>query len=150
MTVEQFWHKFLIETQKDISLRYLESFHFEATEKLANELLELVLTGKKRATAGSLLAYEKEGATIPEVGDYSIVTNWQGNPKCVIETTAVTILPFNQMTYDICKREGEDDTLESWKNGHRSFFITDGQQLGYKFSEDMPVVFEDFEVVFRA
>lgn len=108
----------------------------------------MVLSGKKQATASSLLSYEIEGCRIPQIGDYNIVTDWKGNPRCVIETTNVTILPFNQITFDICRREGEDDTLESWQKGHRNFFMEDGKKLGYEFSENMPVVFEDFKVVF--
>lgn len=133
---------------KDSSTKYIDCFHFELSEKLANELLALVLSGTKQATASSLLAYEIEGSRIPQIGDYSIVTDWEGNPRCVIETTAVTILPFNEITFDICKREGEDDTLESWQKGHRRFFTEDGKELGYEFSENMPVIFEDFKVVF--
>mgnify|MGYP005777111239 CR=1 FL=1 len=146
--VEKFWQEFLLSAGKDPSVRYIEAFHFELTEGLANELLELVLAGKKRATAGSLWAYESEDARIPAVGDYSIITDWVGNPRCVIETTAVSILPFRDITFDICVREGEDETLESWREGHRRFFMEDGKMLGYVFTEDMPVVFEDFEVVY--
>lgn len=53
------------------------------------------------------------------------------------------------MTYDICKREGEDDSLESWRAGHIKYFTQEGKQVGYDFREDMPVVFEDFEVVYK-
>lgn len=148
MDKDEFWQEFLDVNNKEYSTQYIECFHFELTEKLANELLFLVLSGKKQATSSSLLAYEIEGSRIPQIGDYSIVTDWEGNPRCVIETTAVTILPFNQITFDICKREGEDDTLESWQKGHRYFFMEDGKELGYEFSENMPVIFEDFKVVF--
>ncbi|MPM92276.1 hypothetical protein SDC9_139411 [bioreactor metagenome] len=87
---------------------------------------------------------------MPKRGSLSIVTDWDGNPRCVIETTAVTILPFREFTFEICSREGEDDSLESWQRAHTRFFTEDGKALGYEFSEDMPVVFEDFEVVYRA
>lgn len=70
-------------------------------------------------------------------------------PKGVIETTNVRILPFKDITYDICRLEGEDDSLESWRRGHISFFKEEGKELGYKFSEEMPVVFEEFEVVYQ-
>lgn len=113
MTIDQFCHNFLTVTNQDLDTPYIESFHFELTEKLANELLALVMSGKKQATASSLLAYTKENARIPKIGDYSIVTDWHGTPHCVIETTAVTILPFKEITYEICKREGEDDNLKS-------------------------------------
>jgi uncharacterized protein YhfF len=145
---ENFWNEFLISQNKDSKTAYLECFHFELTEKSANGLLALVLSGKKRATASSKTAYEIKGERLPQVGDYSIVTDFAGKPHCVIETTAVTVLPFNEMTFDICKREGEDDNLESWQRGHRNFFTKEGKMLGYEFTETMPVVFEDFEVVF--
>ena len=148
MTLEEFWNDFIKCNQLKSTTTYIESFHFELTEKLSNSLLELVLSGKKKATASSLLSYEIEGTRIPQVGDYSIVTDWNGVPRCVIETTAVTITPFSQITFDICKREGEDDTLESWQKGHKHFFVEEGKELGYSFSEDMSVVFEDFKVVF--
>lgn len=70
-------------------------------------------------------------------------------PKCVIETTNVSILPFKDITYDICRLEGEDDSLESWRKGHISFFKEEGKKSGYEFSEEMPVVFEEFEVVYQ-
>ena len=147
--IEEFWKRFLEDKKLDPNTKYLESFHFELTEKWANELLRLVLEGKKRATASSLFACTHEEQNMPKVGDYSIVTDWDGNPKCVIETTAVQIMTYSEMTFDICKREGEDDNLESWKQGHQKFFTEEGKEMGYEFSEDMPIVFEDFQVVYQ-
>jgi uncharacterized protein YhfF len=147
--INQFWQAFLKATNRDLNTAYNEVFHFELTEKLANELLELVLIGQKKATASSLLAFKIKGESLPKVGDYNIVTDWAGNPRCVIETTAVTIIPYKDITYDICKREGEDDTLESWQSGHKRFYEAEGRQLGYEFNDHMPVVFEDFVVVYQ-
>lgn len=147
--IDIFWKDFLIKTNRCETTKYLDVFHFELTEKWANELLRLVLIGQKKATASSLWSYEIEGERVPKVGDLSIVTDWEGVPRCVIETSAVTIIPFLEITYDICKREGEDDTLESWRAGHRRFFKGEGKELGYEFSNDMPVIFEDFEVVYQ-
>ena len=148
MTVNEFWEEFLIKTNKNSLTKYIECFHFHLNEEGSNKLLDLVLSGKKKATASSLLAFEVNNENIPQVGNYSIVTDFHGNPRCVIETVSITILPFNEITFDICKREGEDETLESWQRGHRHFFTEDGEISGYEFSEDMPVVFEDFKVVF--
>jgi uncharacterized protein YhfF len=149
MTIDQFWTLFCEQTKRDPSTKYLSVFHFELTEKWADELLQLVLSGKKRATASSLWSFELEGMEIPRAGDLSIVTDWAGNPRCVIETTTVTILPFDEMTFDICQREGEDDCLESWVDGHRRFFSNEGALMGYSFSETMPIVFEEFEVIYQ-
>ena len=147
--IDMFWKTFLKETSRNETTKYLEVFHFELTEKWANELLRLVLIGQKKATASSYLTYQKEDSRIPQVGDLNIVTDWEGTPRCVIETTKVSIIPFSEMTYDICKREGEDDSLESWIKGHARFFTEEGIELGYEFTSNMPVVFEDFEVVYK-
>ncbi len=147
--IDEFWIRFLSKTGRSEDTKYVEVFHFELTKKWANELLRLVLIGQKKATASSLLSYEKEGESVPKVGDFSIITDWEGIPKCVIETTAVTILPFSEITYDIAKREGEDDTLESWRRGHIKFFTEEGKLMGYEFTWDLPVVFEDFNVVYQ-
>ncbi len=147
--IDQFWGEFLHNTGRDSQTTYLEAFHFEVSEYWANELLRLVLIGQKKATASSQRAYEAKGDRVPQAGDLSIVTDWNGTPRCVIETKQVLLLPFQDMTYEICKREGEDDNLESWQKGHIRFFKEEGEELGYEFTEDMPVVFEDFEVVYR-
>lgn len=150
MDAELFWKRFLAETGRDPNTKYLECFHFDLNERSANALLALVLAGKKRATSSSLYAFQAEGCEMPKPGSLSIITDWDGNPRCVIETTEVVVLPFREITFALCSREGEDDTLESWQRGHRRFFTEDGKALGYEFSEDMPVIFEDFEVVYRA
>ena len=125
----------------------MEQWHFENNEKAANELLNLVLQGKMKATSSAYIVYELEGLAIPKIGDQSIITYFDGTKGCLIETTDVKIIPYNELTYDIIKLEGEDDNLESWKYNHEKFFKEDGRLYGYEFSEDMLVVFEIFDVI---
>ena len=148
MSVQAFWEAFLLKTGRPADTPCLESFHFDLTEKWANELLRLVLEGKKRATSSSLTCYELEGARVPAPGDLSIVTDWAGEPHCVIETTQVDILPFRDMTFALCRLEGEDDCLDSWRRSHINFFTAEGHEAGYVFTEDMPVIFEQFRVIY--
>lgn len=144
MTVEAFWRAYLDDMGLPRDTAYLECFHFELSERTANELLTLTLRGRKRATCSSLRAYELNGERVPASGDRSIVTDWAGEPRCVIRTTGTRALAFKNMTFDICRREGEDDSLASWQAGHRRFFEEEGAALGYAFTDDMPVLFEDF------
>lgn len=125
----------------------LEMWHFGMTEEAADALLRLVLQGKKKATSSSLRGYEAEGEPIPEAGSRSVITFWDGTPGCIVETVRVSIIPFCDISYDMAMLEGEDDSLESWQKNHRRFFEEEGKQLGYSFDENMPVVFEEFEVI---
>lgn len=147
--INEFFTRFIQKTHRDKNTTYMDVYHFELTEYWANELLRLVLIGQKKATASSYEAFIIENEPLPKVGDLNIITDFAGNPRCVVETKQITIRPFKEFTFDIVKREGEDDNLESWRTGHTKFFTNEGKELGYTFSEDMKVVFEDFEVVYQ-
>lgn len=145
----EFWRRFLKETGRDETLEPYECFHFHINQAGADELLQLVLEGKKRATCGSVEGAKLQGLRPPQPGDLSVVTDWAGTPKCVIETRSVHILPFQDVSFDLAGLEGEDENLASWQAGHERFFTAEGTALGYAFSPDMPVAFETFEVVYR-
>ena len=130
-----------------MELDSLEKWHFELTEKACNELLDLVLQGKKRATTSSLAGFRAEGTAVPEEGELSVITDWDGHPRCVIRTTKVRVIPYKDIPFGLARLEGEDDTLASWRKKHEAFFREEGKLLGYTFSEDMEVVFEEFEIV---
>lgn len=147
--IAAFWHRFLIKTNLPKDTTYLESFYFDTSKESADHLCDLVLKGIKKATASSLYHYQATGEEMPKVGDYSVVTNFRGEPFAVIMTTKISIIPYKDLTFDVVKREGEDETLESWQEKHQRFYEIDGKQSGYTFNEDMPVVFEDFEVVYK-
>lgn len=125
----------------------LEKWHFENDEESCNHILGLVLDGKKRATPSSLLAYEKACESVPQVDEISVITYWDGTPACIVKTTNVRIIRFCDMTYDIAKLEGENDSLEDWRETHAAFWMDEGKRKGYTFSEEMPIVFEEFDVL---
>lgn len=142
--IEEYWQAFIIKHNLNKDKRYVSYYHFELTKYWANELLRLVLIGQKRATSSSYFSYEIEKTKLPEVGDYNIITDWEGNPHGVLLTTNVHILPFKDMTFDICQKEGEDESLDSWRKGHEKFFKEEAKELNYTFSKDMLIVFEEF------
>ncbi|MGQ7336236.1 ASCH domain-containing protein [Streptococcus suis] len=79
---------------------------------------ELVLEGKKTATAGALKSYQFENVGIPRLGQYNIVLDSKNQPLCIIRTTKVEIIPFLEVSSEQAYKEGENDrTLESWRNG---------------------------------
>ncbi|MGN1422604.1 MAG: tRNA (guanosine(37)-N1)-methyltransferase TrmD [Oscillospiraceae bacterium] len=147
--IREFWQEFLAAKNLTDDTKYAEVFHFEMSEYWANELLRLVLKGKKRATSSSLAAYQIEGDALPVKGQYSIVTDWDGVPRCVIKTTAVRVLPFKDITFELAAKEGEDASLEEWRESHVSFFTEEGAELGYEFTWDMPVIFEEFRLEYK-
>jgi uncharacterized protein YhfF len=142
----EFWADFCFASGGTADQRFCAAFCFGDSEKMANELGELVLSGQKRATAGSLWGYD--GAALPQPGELNIVTNWSDQPLCIIETRSVEIVPFSAVTAEFAAAEGEGDgSLTYWRQVHQEFFVRDCLRIGRQFSESMPVVCERFAVV---
>ena len=66
-------------------------FSFGDSPALADELLGLVLAGKKTATCGTLSQFGPGGEPMPQVGRRDILLDGAGRPAAVIETTEVTV-----------------------------------------------------------
>jgi uncharacterized protein YhfF len=114
---------------------------FGDSPELSRELLDLVLSGQKTATASLAWSWEAEEGRLPEPGDVEVVLHWGGAPAAVIEYTWVAVLPFAAVPADFAYDEGEDDrTLESWRAGHWRYFTRECERMGWAPSEDMPVV----------
>jgi uncharacterized protein YhfF len=145
----EFWNGFARAVGGVDDERFCEAFFFADSEELANELGELVLRGVKRATAGSVWSYAFEGKRLPQPGDLSIVTNWSGQPLCVIETRSVDVVPFNEVDAEFAATEGEGDgSLAFWQQAHRAYFSRECARAGREFTESMLIACERFEVVY--
>ncbi len=122
---------------------YFECFAFGDSPEMADELLALVLTGKKTATVSVVLEDEQT----PSVGNLSLVLDGRGNPACVIKTVYLETVKFCDLTWDMVKLEGEDENFEQWKSGNIRYWTRDAARRGYTFTNQTPITFERFEVV---
>lgn len=149
-SVAEIWNNYAMAVGGIDASRFYESFFFADSEETANSLAQLVLAGTKRATAAALWSFEAEGKRLPVPGDLSVVTDWSGVAQCIIETMAVEITPFSEVTAEFAATEGEGDgSLEHWRAVHRQFFSRECAQHGRTFTEDMLVACERFRVVFQ-
>jgi uncharacterized protein YhfF len=122
---------------------------FGDSVELADELLELVLHGPKRATAGSLEEYELDGSAVPAAGTWSIALDGAGHARAVLHTTEVRIGPLSSVDDRFAWDEGEGDrTRASWLRDHHAYFERTLPAAGLTFTPDMPTIFERFEVVY--
>ncbi len=121
---------------------------FGATPEQADELLGLVSSGAKTATAGALWDYEEAGEALPTPGALGIVTDGRGVPHALVITTAVEVVPFDDVSAEHAYLEGEGDrSLATWREVHQRFF-TDHAMHDRGFSRDMPVVLQRFAVLY--
>lgn len=148
-SVKKMWNQFIKSNDVDRESSYT-SWHFCIEERDANELAELVKSGMKTATSSLHLFYEIEKERLPEVNDYSIITNFDGVAQAIIKTIHVRILPFKEVDAEFARKEGEGDrSLEYWRSVHIDFFEKELAELNKVFEEEMLVVCEEFILVHK-
>jgi len=116
----------------------LERFSFGDSPAMADELLELVLAGRKTATCWAARDF---GPT--PVGARSIILDGAEKPRAIIEATEMLLVRFCDVDDAFARDEGEGDvTLVWWRDAHRQFFERNGG-----FNESMELWCERFRVV---
>ncbi len=146
--IKEFWREFC-ETSNTNPETAFQVWHFGLGREDAEELSDLVLQGKKRATASLPWEYEEKPEDAPLVGGYSVVTDFEGNPKCVVRTTELRILPFNEVDAEFASDEGEgDQSLDYWRQAHWDYFSQRCAALGREPDTEMPVNCERFELLY--
>lgn len=152
LSAEDMWSDYLRsinETSKATDKSY-EAWGFGIGVEMANELAQLVVEGKKSATASLKCLYDFDNEDLPAVGEHSVILDGQERATCVIKTTAIDVIPFEEVTEAFARKEGEGDlSLRYWQEGHESFFSEELKEYDKNFNQQMLVVCESFEVVYK-
>jgi uncharacterized protein YhfF len=111
----------------------------------------LIVSGVKTATCSAVWEWEAEGKRLPEVGLKTIVLDGSNAPLCIIETSEVEILPYNEVGARFARDEGEGDlSLEYWREAHWNYFSRVLPKAGLEAAPDMPLVCERFRLIYRS
>ena len=150
--IEGYWQSYLdtLPANSPLRQRTYVAEQFGDSPELADELGALIVAGTKTATCSALWEWEAEGDPLPTEGYLTIVLNGRDEPLCIIETTEVTIRPYNEVDAQFAYDEGEGDrSLQYWRDGHWHFFSQSLPQIGKEPAQDMPLVCERFRVIFK-
>ena len=143
---DAFWGQY--RTASGITADSYEVVVFGDSRPMADELLALVLEGRKRATASLLRDYRAGGEPVPAVGDFAVVLDGQGQPRCIRRTTDIEIKPMDAVDDRFAWDEGEGDrTRDWWLDAHRRFFSRQAARDGFSMHDGIETVFERFVVV---
>lgn len=113
----------------------------------ANQVAKLNVSGAKRANSPSLLGLQYRKEPLPHVGDFLVVTDWEGNAKCIVKTTAVKLRPYFSITEAYARLDGYD-SLQQWKEAHWEQYTLELAPFNRVPRESMIVVCQEFEKVF--
>lgn len=149
--IETFWEKFCQSKQlKNIAMPEAWMFGDGIDTKMADELVNLVLEGKKRGTCSVFDFYRISGEPLPQIGQYDIVLNGKSEPLAVIQIKKIELAKMDDVTEEFALSEGEGDlTYQYWYDEHKKFFMDEAESLGTTFDTQMELICENFDVVYR-
>ncbi len=145
--VLDFWEK--IKRETGIEGDFTDAYGIGDSPELKQELLELILEGKKRASTTLVRESMLEGWPESEVGQYNIVLDGDDEPAAVIRTVSVRRCRFSEVDEEHAYWEGEDErTLDAYIREHTKYYTRIGGRLGFEFTPDMEVILDRYELVY--
>ena len=147
-SIKTFWRRFC-EIGKISSGEPFQVWFFGNSSEMARELAKLVLQGKKTATASLVATNKLKPESAPINDGFSVVTDFESNPMCVIQTSETRHLPFAEVDAEFAFDEGESDqSLEYWHDVHHKYFMKEAAELNIEFNEKSLIACERFKLLF--
>jgi len=123
----------------------LRGIEFGTLGDFREELISLILQGKKRATAGTLeWDYQENGEPIESVGEKLAVLNSDGLHVATIQATKVEVVRFADVPDEFALAEGEGDLSgDDFRKGHLRYW----SKQGLTITDETKIVLLYFELV---
>ncbi len=148
MKPKEMWSRFCSENEISSDTPH-DEWAFCGGGKEGDELADLVISGKKRATASWFESYVFEKEDIPKKGDISIILFDSGDAACMIQNIDVQIVPFSSVPLWHMYLEGEEGgDPEYWVKVHKQIFTDEAKASSSEFDPTHMVVLEKFEVIY--
>jgi uncharacterized protein YhfF len=121
---------------------------FADNPETATDLAELVVVGRKRATAGLLRQFGPEGEPLPVIGGFVVLVDGRAQPRAIWRTRELRLGPLTSVDDAFAWDEGEGDRSRGyWLAEHRAFFGRLAERGGFDLHDEIETVFERFTVV---
>ena len=96
--IRQFWNAYALAARLPKAEFWV--FGFGDRAELADELVELVLAGTKRARTTLPRDFVEQGRSLPQPGDFGIIVDGEKTPRCIIRTVRVEVKPMRDVDAD--------------------------------------------------
>lgn len=86
---------------------------------------------------------------LPKAGDHAVLVNFSDEPRCLIRYEECEVMPFR----DVGPEHTAVETaalrdLAAWRKFHRSYWEPVLAARGQAYTEDLPIVFQRFTVLY--
>lgn len=149
-SARQMWGDYLDAHLEDAFEEAPKVIHFCTNENEANHSAKLAKQGTKTATSYALLGLQSRKEPVPRIGDFMVITDWEGTAQCVVRTISIKYKPFFNIDEDFIRKEADGGkNLSDWKKTRWDNYTDELEPYGRVPRESMIVVCQEFEKVFE-
>lgn len=141
------WGDYLDKNVKYAFVKEPRVISFSDIPEEADQLLDAVLKGSKRAVTHSLQGLQLRKEPLPRIGDFTVLLDGNGEARCIIRTVAVRMRPLFSVPASYAELSGLP-SLQVWKDLHWEYFKRELEPFGKRPLESMIVICEIFEKVY--
>ena len=152
LTLEQdrFWQAYLTDLEPGNRPQKQPIAAIPGSPEIADQLIDLYLSGQKTAGSGLVEDYLAAGDPLPQVGDHWIALDSALRPRCILRTERIETHLFKDVPESIARAEGEGDlSLAHWKRVHALHFEPHLAEWAVGDLDEATVVTEFFTLVHR-
>jgi acetyl-CoA synthetase len=119
------------------------------TRAMADIIVPLILSGQKTGTFALAAEFDADPAAAPQVGDFYVVTQFDGTPALLYRITQTQRVPFEGIDDDHVQVEGPNARqVDIWRKIHWEYWGGLLRARGAEPSMQMPVIFQRFELLY--
>ncbi|SRR5712692_6923891 len=149
--VDRYWEQFLASLPKG-ARRYpghADTIAFGMTWDDARMIAPLVLNGTKTSSGTLVWSNEADGTLLSRPGDLRVVLAEPDKPVCVIETTDVRVIPYDEVPEEYAWEGGEGDRSPAhWRKMYWEYIEHECKRIGREPSPKAPIAMERFRVIY--
>lgn len=143
-----FWGAFLEETGTPENTVLQNYTYFGDSEEASVAAMEQFLSGERTAISHCVPAYLTTRQRMPQVGDYTMVMDYYGNPCVILHTTDITIAPMPEISEELCRQDNPELDREGWLNKKHEEYADLAKRMGFHYHDEIPVLVETVERVY--
>jgi uncharacterized protein YhfF len=108
----------------------LRSIEFGTPGESRQRLVDFVINGNKRATAGLVSEYDAEGESVEHVGELLAMVDNDGAHVATLEVTRVEVLRFADVPDEFALAEAEGDlNAADFRASHHEYWTKTGETI---------------------
>lgn len=146
-TPEALWARCSVELSFTAQARGYSERCIGNSAEIVDQVLELVISGEKTGTFSLPDELARLGP-LPRVGDYLVLTRFDGRAACLVVIESCEELPFDEIGPSHIQTEGSAvRDINAWRDFHRQYWGAVLASRGESFSQSQPIVAQRFRLL---